>query len=197
MTSAALLGILMPNTIGYHYVRSAYGLWLPGDGRGSWSEAWDRQVGFVEPHTLHAADPVRHRMAEERRKHPAVPWTAQMQSALRATIERCAAASEWDVAAVGIAPTHLHLALTYTTTDIDGTAKWLGQQMAKAVHANTAHAGPVFCKGHWLQFIYEPDHWARLLAYINAHNNDAEAIGGSPDEIDAFIREIDGWVDRG
>jgi hypothetical protein len=27
----------MPNTIGYHIVKTGYGLWLPGDERGSWS----------------------------------------------------------------------------------------------------------------------------------------------------------------
>jgi hypothetical protein len=62
----------MANTLGYHYVKSCYGLWLPGDDRGSWSEAWDEQIGFVEPHTLHAGDPVRHRMAEERMRYAVV-----------------------------------------------------------------------------------------------------------------------------
>ena len=39
----------MPRTLGYHYVKSAYGLWLPGDVRGSWSEAWDEQIGYLDP----------------------------------------------------------------------------------------------------------------------------------------------------
>jgi hypothetical protein len=29
----------MPRTIGYHLFKSAYGLWLPGNDRGSWSES--------------------------------------------------------------------------------------------------------------------------------------------------------------
>ncbi len=49
----------MPRTIGYHLVKSGYGLWLPGDTRGHWSSAWDEQIGFFEPHHLHAGDPVR------------------------------------------------------------------------------------------------------------------------------------------
>jgi hypothetical protein len=187
----------MPNTIGYHYVRSAYGLWLPGDSRGNWSEAWDREIGFTEPHTLHVGDPVRHRMAEERRKHPSVRWSPDVRIAITRAVEGCAAVSDWSIAALGIEQTHLHLAITYTTTDVEGTAKWLGQQMTKAVHRDTSHAGPVFCKGHWLQFIYEPGHWDRLLAYIEAHNKTADVIGGPPDAIDDFIHEIDGWEDRG
>ena len=187
----------MPDTIGYHYVRSAYGLWLPGDSRGNWSEAWDDQIGFTEPHTLHDGDPVRHRMAAERMTHPPVRWSADVRGAIAKCIERCAAQSPWDVAAFGIEATHLHLALTYTTTDIDGTAKWLGQQMTKGVHRDTSHVGPVFCKGHWLQFVYDADHWDRLLAYIDRHNKAADGIGGPPDDIDEFMRYIDGWDDRG
>jgi len=45
----------MPNTLGYHIVKSCYGLWLPGDDRGHWSEACDEQIGFTEPHTLDAS----------------------------------------------------------------------------------------------------------------------------------------------
>ena len=161
--------------------------------RGNWSEAWNEQIGFVEPHTLHAGDPVRLRMAEERQKHPPVRWSLDVQRVIRATVEACAAASAWDVAAFGIEETHLHLALTYTTTDIDGTAKWLGQQMTKAVHLQTGHVGPVFCKGHWLQFIFDPGHWDALLAYIDCHSEAADVIGGPPDAIDEFIREIDSW----
>ena len=43
----------MANTLGYHYVKSTYGQWLPGDERGHWSTAWDAQIGFIEPHMLH------------------------------------------------------------------------------------------------------------------------------------------------
>ena len=51
----------MRQTLGYHIVISGYGLWLPGDERGHWSEAWDAELGFIEPHALHAGDPVRKR----------------------------------------------------------------------------------------------------------------------------------------
>ena len=66
-----------------HVVISGYGLWLPGDGRGHWSEAWDDELGFIEPHTLHAGDPVRLRMAEERRKHTPVRLDEAMKRRCR------------------------------------------------------------------------------------------------------------------
>jgi hypothetical protein len=60
----------MAVTYGYHIVISGYGVWLPGDERGHWSTAWDEELGFIEPHTLHPGDPVRKRMALERQKQP-------------------------------------------------------------------------------------------------------------------------------
>ena len=53
----AIYNAAISNTLGYHWVKSCFGLWLPGDDRGHWSEAWDDQIGFIEPHTLHDGDP--------------------------------------------------------------------------------------------------------------------------------------------
>jgi len=75
----------MARTLGYHYVKSAYGLRLPGDERGSWSATWDEEIGFVEPHVLHPGAPVRLRMAEERMKHPPVRLTETMLEAVADT----------------------------------------------------------------------------------------------------------------
>ena len=38
----------MPNTPGFHPAKSGFGLRLPEDARGSWSEAWDEQIGHYE-----------------------------------------------------------------------------------------------------------------------------------------------------
>ena len=81
-------------TIGYHIVISGYGLWLPGDERGSWSPAWDEELGLIEPHMLHPGDPVRLRMSEERQKHPAVRLDNAMIGLLIQTLGSCAAESE-------------------------------------------------------------------------------------------------------
>jgi hypothetical protein len=160
----------MNHTLGYHYVKSGHGLWLPGDDRGSWSEAWDEQIGFYEPHTLHEGDPIRFQMAQERMKHPPVRWTAEMIAALAGAIENCAAKSPWRILAASIEATHLHLQITYSGLDIERTVKWMAQQMTKAVHHETSHAGPVFCEGNWCSYVYLPEHWARTTTYIERHN---------------------------
>jgi REP element-mobilizing transposase RayT len=160
----------MANTLGYHLVISAYGLWLPGDERGTWSEAWDEQLGFIEPHTLHPGDPVRLRMSRERMTHPRVLLNTEMLLAVEDTIGTCAAQSDWKVVAASIESTHAHLLLTYTKRDIDNTVKWLKDQATKCIHKTTRHRGPVWCKGRWRGFVYDPLAWYNTRHYIEQHN---------------------------
>jgi REP element-mobilizing transposase RayT len=160
----------MGRTIGYHVVISGYGLWLPGDERGSWSAAWDRQIGFTEPHMLHPGDPARLRMSEERMRHCPVRLTTAMIAAVVEALGRCAETSEWSVAAVSIEATHTHLLLTYTRRDIDNAVKWIKDQATKAVHRETLHSGPVWCKGKWRSFVYDEEVWHAAETYIERHN---------------------------
>jgi REP element-mobilizing transposase RayT len=160
----------MPHTLGYDYVRSAYGQWLPDDNRGHWSENWDKQIGYIEPHMLHDGDPVRKRMAAERMKYPAMRWTAEMISAISMCIGECAKSSPWKVAAMSIETTHMHIAIPYSPLNMERTGKWIGQEMTKAVHRATNHVWPVFCKGRWLEFIFDEPHWHNVIRYIEAHN---------------------------
>ena len=156
----------MANTLGYHLVKSGYGLWLPGDNRGHWSEAWDPQIGYIEPHTLHTGDPVRLRMAQERMKHPPCRLTPKMTDVVTRVIGTCTNQSPWRIAAASIEPTHTHLLITYSGSDIYNTAKWLADQTTKAIHRDTDHSGPVWCKG----FIFDVRRWNTAQEYIERHN---------------------------
>jgi REP element-mobilizing transposase RayT len=169
----------MPRTIGYHIVVSGYGLWLPGDVRGHWSEAWDEELGFIEPHTLHAGDPIRQRMAKERQKHPPMRLDAAMQTVVAKSIGRCRNESDWPIAAASIEATHTHLLMTYSPRDIDKTVKWLKDQMTKAIHRATAHVGPVWCKGRWRSYVFDCDVWRNTKAYIERHNQ-RRGVGSRP-----------------
>ncbi len=162
----------MAKTLGFHLVKSAYGQWLPGDEHGSWSEAWDEQISFFEPHQLHPGDPVRHRMAMERMKHDPVQLTEAMMDAVVDSIAHCIAVSAGGlaVAAAAIGTTHFHLLIPYSTRNIENTAKWLADCATKAVHRNTEHVGPVWAKGKWRTYISEPSHWQNAMAYIERHN---------------------------
>ena len=153
-------------------VKSGYGLWLPGDDRGSWSEAWDREIGFVEPHMLHPGNPVRRRMAEERMKHPPVHLTEAMQQLVAAAIGECVNRSDGGltITAASIESTHMHLLLPYSGRDIHKTAKWLADQTTKAVHRGMDRHGPVWCKGKWCSYVFEQSHLESTLQYIQRHN---------------------------
>lgn len=159
----------MPNTLGAHIIKSAYGQWLPGDERGHWSTAWDEQLGYVQPHMLHPGDPVRKRMAEERMKAPSLLWTESMIAAMTQAIAQCAVASAWNIAALAIEPTHFHLLIGSLRSDLDRTCKWLSQQITKAVHAATDHPSRIFARGKWASFVYDESHWNNAIAYINRH----------------------------
>ena len=158
------------DTLGYHIVISGYGLWLPGDERGFWSDAWDEQIGFWGPHMLHATDPVRERIARERMKRDPVRITPEMMAVVGSTLHDCADKSEWLVAALAIEPTHTHMLLTATKRDIDKTVKWLKDRFTKEIHRQTSHTGPVWCKGRWREFIEDDQHWENVVEYIQSHN---------------------------
>jgi REP element-mobilizing transposase RayT len=161
---------MMARTVGYHIVISGFGLWLPGDDRGHWSEAWDKELGYLEPHMLHPGDPVRKRMAEERRAHPPVRLSPTMVDIVAETISQCRAASDWQIIAASIESTHTHLLLTYTPREIDDTVKWLKDQTTKAIHRGTPHQGPVWCKGKWRSYVFDSAVWDNAMRYIERHN---------------------------
>ncbi len=172
--------------LGYHLVKSTYGMWLPGDDRGSWSSRWDQEIGYTEPHMLHPGDPVRLRMAQERMLHRPVVLDHLMSAAIERAIGQCAAASRWKVSAGTIEPTHIHLLLTPGTDDIDKTCKWLAQQMTKAVHEETEHRGPVWAEGKWCTRIWVESAWHNVRKYIERHNV-RKGLGVRP------FRHVPGW----
>ncbi len=162
----------MAKTLGYHLVKSTYGQWLPGDQRDSWSEAWDNEIGYVKPHTLHPGDPARQRMAKERMLHEPVWLTDVMIAVIAETVSECVnrSAGELSIAAAAIESTHMHLLILYSGREIENTAKWLADRTTKAIHRDTNHCGPVWCKSKWCSYVFENTHWGNISAYIERHN---------------------------
>lgn len=157
-------------TIGYHIVKTGYGLWLPGDARGSWSAGWDDLIAFTDPHTLQPGDPVRLGMSADRMKHPPVRWTPDMLAAMERTLTRCMEESDWRIAAASLEPTHIHLVLTYTAGDIDKTCQWIADRCTKTIRRDCGHRGPVWAKGKWCGFIFDQTAWTSAIQYVQRHN---------------------------
>lgn len=145
-----------------------------------------RGTRLRRPHTLHDADPVRKRMSAERQSHSKVLLDAAMLSAVVTTLADCRNHSDWRIAAASIEPTHTHLLLTFTRRDIDNTIKWLKDQTTKAVHRCTTHTGPVWCKGRWRSFVFDPIVWRNVHQYIDRHH---ERRGAGPQPF-PFIDDI-------
>src|SRR5947209_3849808 len=102
-------GAAMTTTLGFHITKSTYGTWLPGDPRGSWSEAWSPARGFHEPHRFHAGDERRLNVAVGRMKHDAVVFDDEMISVIIHTIGKCVDDSDGElrIVAAAIEPTHM------------------------------------------------------------------------------------------
>jgi REP element-mobilizing transposase RayT len=160
----------MPVTLGYHWVKTCYGLWLPGDQRGHWSSDWDELIGFTKYHMLNERDPVRLRMAQELMKHPEVLLTPEMIDIVARVIGECCEQSRWDIAAASIEKTHTHLLITYSGLDIARTAKWISQQTTKTIHRETKHQGPAWGRNDWTSFIFDPEYFMNVKRYIEKHN---------------------------
>ncbi|HMB96657.1 MAG TPA: transposase [Tepidisphaeraceae bacterium] len=160
----------MPVTLGYHWVKTGYGLWLPGDSRGHWSTAWDEQIGFMRPHMLNEGDPARKRMAQELMKHAEVKFTQQMIEIVVRVIGECAGESPWKIAAGSVESTHTHLLFTYSKLDIHRSVKWISQRTTKAIHQETSHLGPVWGKSDWTSYIFESEYFMNVKRYIENHN---------------------------
>src|SRR5690242_20696666 len=162
----------MPTTIGFHLTKSTYGTWLPGDPRGSWSEAWSPSRGFFEPHRFHVGSEARLDLAIGRMKHEAVHLTEEMTVVIADEITTCVEKSKGGliITAAAIEPTHMHLLIVNAGCDIDITAKWPADQTIKAVHRITAHQGPVWTKNKWCDHIDNQEHWENAIFYIDDHN---------------------------
>ena len=109
-------------------------------------------------------------------KHPPTRLDQSMIRVIIETVVRCAGDSDWNIAAISVEPTHMHVLMTRTTRDIEKTVMWLADQTTKAVHRHTNHTGPVWSRGRWLQFIDDRSHWDNLMRYINRHGGARPAV---------------------
>ena len=163
--------------LGYHIVKTAYGRWLPGDERGHWSSVWDNKIGQLTHGGLNSGDVALEDFARARMKHAPVSFSSEAIAAIRTALSACKAASAWEIVALAIEPTHMHLLVTHSSGDIHQTCTWIAQETTKAVHTQTSLTGPVWAKGKWCSHISDQDHWDNTIAYIHQHPSAKTADG--------------------
>ena len=69
--------------------------------------------------------------------------------------------------------------ITYSGLDIHKTAKWMCQQITKAIHQETDHQGPVWGKGDWCVYLFDWSYYGNVKRYIERHN-ERRGVGARP-----------------
>jgi len=158
--------------LGYHFVKGAYGQWMPGDERGHWSKRWDAERGLVDRGRLVEGDPRRRRLAENLRRFEPTLITPEIEKSIEAALVDCVARSRGGliIAAGAIEATHIHLLIVAGKREIDVTAKWIADQTAKAVNRLVRRPSKLWAAKKWICEIEESKHWDEVARYIEDHN---------------------------
>lgn len=177
----------MDLVLGFHFILSAYGFWLPNDPRGSWSDcirAFDLlcfgpATRVTTTRSLAAAphDAALRRAAKQALRHKPVRFTGVQARAVARGIAIAALEARYVIHALAILPDHVHLVMAWHPKHVDLIAAHL---KAKATHELViAGMHPLACdasikgripspwaRNHWCPFIRNVDHMREAIAYV-------------------------------
>ena len=115
--------------LGFHFIFSAYGFWLPNDPRGSWSDtvrSFDllRFGPAKRPNTAASVAHVPHNhdlrnAAKQELRYPPVQFTGHQARAIARGISTAAATHQYIIYALTIMPDHIHLVMAAHPRPID------------------------------------------------------------------------------
>jgi REP element-mobilizing transposase RayT len=173
--------------IGYHFIFSAYGFWLPNDPRGSWSEvvrefelrrfgpatdvATTRSVANrSHDHQLRLA-------AKQALRYPPVKLTGKQALLIAKGFGDAIAEQGYVVDALAILPDHVHLVMRYHVRPVEKIAAHLktkatARLSAADMHPLARYASPAgripspWSRNYWCPFIYDGEHYRRVIAYV-------------------------------
>ena len=180
--------------LGFHFIFSAYGFWLPNDPRGSWSTTIRRfDLLKFDPATKVnttrsvAATPHDYRkrlQAKQALRYPPVQFNGRQASAIATGFAHNAAKQGYALHALAIMPDHAHLLMRWNATDVDRIAT---QFKARATSKlNDAGLNPMaayprkngtlpspWARNHWCPFIRTQEHMHAAIRYVE--NNPIKA----------------------
>jgi len=173
--------------LGYHFILTAYGFWLPNDPRGSWSAAVRRLdlLAFgpatkVDTTRSLAADPhdtAARLAARAALKHPPVRFTGPQANAVANGFALAAAEADYKVHALAILPDHAHLVIARHAKPIARIAAHLKARATQQLNQQDLHplagcasgAGRVptpWSRSFWCPFIDDTEHMRRAIRYV-------------------------------
>ena len=179
--------------LGYHFIFSAYGFWLPNDPRGSWSEVVRQfelrrfgpatKVNTTRSVAACPHDKARRMAAKEALRYPPVRFTGVQARAIARGFAIAAVESDYVVHALAILPDHVHLVMSRHAKHIDTIAanfksKATRQLTIEGIHplASFASLGRVptpWSRNYWCPFIRSDAHMREAIKYVE--NNPIKA----------------------
>lgn len=178
------------HVLGFHFIFTAYGFWLPNDPRGSWSQIV--RALHLQPfgpatkvHTTHslARKPYDHRLRLEARqhlKHPAVTFNGMQARAIARGFSIAITEYDYKIHALAIMPDHVHLIMAWHPRPIDQIASHLKAKATHRLATEDLHPLAAFAneqgrkpspwsRGHWCPYLKNEKHMATAIRYVNAN----------------------------
>lgn len=176
--------------LGYHFIFSAYGFWLPNDPRGSWSDVvreFDLQA--FGPATKVATTrslanrphDVQKRIAAKRAlRYQPVNFTGLQARAIARGFATALRERKYVIYALAILPDHVHLVMSRHALKIDRIAahfkaKATSQLRDEQLHPLAQHASrsgripSPWARNHWCPFISSNEHMNAAIRYVEGN----------------------------
>jgi REP-associated tyrosine transposase len=176
--------------LGFHFILSAYGFWLPNDPRGSWSEVVRRfdllRLGHATKinTTRSVADQphdVRGRFHAKRSlRYPPVQFSGIHARAVAHGFAQALTEHDYVIHALAILQDHLHLVMAWHQRHIDQIASHLKAKATmrlnrEGLHPLAGHASPTgripspWARNYWCPFITSRQQMRIAIRYVQAN----------------------------
>jgi len=173
--------------LGYHFIFSAYGFWLPNDPRGSWSDTIRNfeLLKFGPGTKVEATRSVAHSphdralrlKAKQSLRYPPVKITGIQARAIARGFASAAEEGTYVFHALAILPDHAHLVMSRHSKHIDVIAAHLKSRatrqmvdeglhpLARFASKNGRMASP-WARNYWCPFIRTVEHMRQAIGYV-------------------------------
>lgn len=180
----------MSPILGFHFIFSAYGFWLPNDPRGSWSDVVRAfhllkfgPATKVETTRSLASEPHDRRLRLEAKRalhYPPVRFDGAQARAIARGFSEAAREGNYTLHALAILPDHTHLVLAWHPRHIDEIARHLKAKATRRLSMESLHplmrfASPKgrqpspWARNHWCPFLTDPRHLRIAIRYVEAN----------------------------
>lgn len=173
--------------LGFHFIFSAYGFWLPNDPRGSWSETvrqWEllrygpaTKVTTTRSLAQDSHDAGRRRAAKRALRYPSVTFDGRQARAVTRGFAVASNEAGYDVLALAVLPDHAHLVMRWHARHVDDIASHLKARATRQLSDEGLHPMAPFAdargrkpspwaRNHWCPFIRTDAYLRRAVRYV-------------------------------